>query len=141
MSPSPSKRISLPPITTAAGQPPLYQQVIDGLKQAISAGTLPPGSPLPSFRALAEDLLVSLITVKRAYEDLERDGIIYRKQGIGTFVSEDGVEKSRSAQRSEVQERLAQAVADGTALGMTLEELNRVVADIWNRHHAKEERK
>ncbi|HRZ18158.1 MAG TPA: GntR family transcriptional regulator, partial [Candidatus Hydrogenedentes bacterium] len=85
--------------------------------------------------------LVSLITVKRAYEDLEREGIIYRKQGIGTFVSEDGVEKSRSAQRSEVQERLAQAVADGTALGMTLEELNRIVTDIWNRHHAKEERK
>jgi len=59
--------------------PALYKQIVDGLKREVSEGRLAPGTALPSFRRLAEDLLVSIITVKRAYEELERDGIILRK--------------------------------------------------------------
>ena len=61
----------------------LYQQIVDAVKREVGAGRLAPGSALPSFRALAEELLVSVITVKRAYEELEREGIIYRRQGSG----------------------------------------------------------
>ena len=70
----PQPKLILPPISPAASKP-LYEQIIDGIKREISAGRLPSNSALPSFRALAEDLLVSVITVKRAYEELEHEGI------------------------------------------------------------------
>src|SRR4051795_6395636 len=89
-------RLVLPPISAAAPGT-LYQQIVDGLKREVSEGRLQPGAALPSFRQLAEDLLVSVITVKRAYEELEREGIIYRRQGLGTFVSEKGADRSREA--------------------------------------------
>ncbi len=82
------------PISPAAGGT-LYQQIVDRLKREISEGRLEPGVALPSFRHLAEDLLVSVITVKRAYEELEREGIIFRRQGLGTFVAEQGHDRSR----------------------------------------------
>ena len=82
-----SSRMLIAPLSTAAGGP-LYLQIVASLKREISEGRLEAGAALPSFRQLAEDLLVSVITVKRAYKELERDGIIYRRQGLGTFVSD-----------------------------------------------------
>jgi GntR family transcriptional regulator len=76
-----SPRLLIGPLSAAAGGP-LYVQIVDGLKREISEGRLEAGAPLPSFRRLAGELLVSVITVKRAYEELERDGIIYRRQGL-----------------------------------------------------------
>ena len=92
-------RIYLPPISPAAPGA-LYDQIVAGLKREISEGRLPPGSSLPSFRRLAADLMVSLITVKRAYEELEKEGIIYRRQGLGTFVAEHGGNLSRESKLS-----------------------------------------
>lgn len=86
----------LGPISPAADGT-LYQQIVDRLKREVSEGRLKPGTALPSFRQLAEDLLVSVITVKRAYEELEREGIIFRRQGLGTFVAEQGCDRSREA--------------------------------------------
>src|SRR6187431_3634154 len=100
-----ARKLIIPPISAAAPGP-LYQQIVDGLKREISEGRLAPGTALPSFRALAEDLLVSVITVKRAYEELERDGIIYRRQGLGTFVSNTAVENSREAKTQRARELL-----------------------------------
>jgi DNA-binding transcriptional regulator YhcF (GntR family) len=61
---------------------PLYQQIVDGVRRAVSEGRLEPGIALPSFRVLAAELMVSLITVKRAYEELEREGItLIQRQG------------------------------------------------------------
>src|SRR6185436_8447713 len=95
----------LPPLS-AAGPGALYQQIVDGVKREVSEGRLRPGAPLPSFRQLAEDLLVSVITVKRAYEELEREGIIYRRQGLGTFVSEAAADRSREAKLDRARELL-----------------------------------
>lgn len=117
-----SKRLVIPPISAAAAAP-LYQQIADGIKREIGEGRLMPGSALPSFRALAEDLLVSVITVKRAYEDLEREGIIYRKQGLGTFVSEHGARRSRAAKRAQAKALLRRALQEGLEAGLTEEEL------------------
>jgi len=86
----------LGPISPAA-EGALYQQIVDRLKREVSEGRLKPGAALPSFRQLAEELLVSVITVKRAYEELEREGIIFRRQGLGTFVAEHGDHRSREA--------------------------------------------
>ena len=90
------RRLLIGPISLATPGP-LYQQIVDGLKREVSEGRLQPGAPLPSFRGLAEELLVSVITVKRAYDELEREGIIYRRQGLGTFVAEAGGDRSRHA--------------------------------------------
>lgn len=126
MANAPHKRLFLRPISPAAPGT-LYQQIVDGVKREISEGRLPPGAPLPSFRALAEELLVSLITVKRAYEELEREGIIYRKQGLGTFVSEEGAARSREAKRAQAASLIAEALREGREAGMTEEELLKLV--------------
>src|SRR6188768_3751337 len=94
----PKRKFLIPPISAAAPGA-LYQQIVDGIKREISEGRLAPGSPLPSFRTLAEDLLVSVITVKRAYEELERERIIYRRQGLGTFVADAADDRSRAIKR------------------------------------------
>lgn len=104
-----SEKLTIPPISSAAPAA-LYQQVIDGIKREIAEGRLRPGAALPSFRALAEDLLVSVITVKRAYEELEREGIIYRKQGLGTFVADRGDAITREAKRHEANDQLGAAL-------------------------------
>jgi GntR family transcriptional regulator len=116
------KHIFIPPISPAAPGP-LYRQIVDGVKREISEGRLRPAQPLPSFRILAEDLMVSLITVKRAYEDLEREGIIYRRQGLGTFVSEDGDVRNRAAKRLRAENLLEQAVRTAAEAGMKEREI------------------
>src|SRR6186713_1489799 len=95
--------LQLGPISPAAPGA-LYQQIVDAVKREVAAGRLEPGSPLPSFRLLAEEMMVSLITVKRAYEELEREGIIYRRQGLGTFVSERGDDRSRKVKAQRAQQ-------------------------------------
>ncbi len=117
-----AQRLTLPPISPAA-HGALYQQIVDGIKREISEGRLAPGAALPSFRNLAEDLLVSLITVKRAYEELEREGIIYRKQGLGTFVSENGAARSRAAKRAQTEALLREAAREGAEAGLGDREL------------------
>jgi GntR family transcriptional regulator len=111
------KQLMLGPISPAAPGT-LYRQIMDGLKREISEGRLPPGAPLPSFRVLAEDLLVSVITVKRAYEELEREGIIYRRQGLGTFVADHGLDRSRTAKLNTARELIRQAAREAAEAGL-----------------------
>ena len=101
----------------------LYEQIVLAVKREVAAGRLPPGEALPSVRALAAELLVSLITVKRAYEELERAGIVYSRQGLGTFVADKGADEIRAARRAAARTALRQAVADGRAAGLSDEEL------------------
>jgi GntR family transcriptional regulator len=113
----PAPSLLIAPISAAAPGP-LYLQIINSLKREISEGRLPAGSPLPSFRGLAEDLLVSVITVKRAYEELEREGIIYRRQGLGTFVSEAAPDRSRAVKASRAEELFREGVREATEAGL-----------------------
>ncbi|MDV6329970.1 GntR family transcriptional regulator [Asticcacaulis sp. 201] len=78
-----------------ASEGALYEQIVLAVKREVAAGRLKPGEALPSLRVLAGDLMVSLITVKRAYEELERDGIIYLRQGLGAFVTDAGLRQVR----------------------------------------------
>jgi len=111
------KSFLIGPISPAADGA-LYQQIVDRLKREISEGRLKPGATLPSFRALAEDLLVSIITVKRAYEELEREGIIYRRQGLGTFVADLGHDRSREAKLTVAQELFREAAREAAEAGL-----------------------
>ncbi len=117
-----SNGLIIPPISPAAPGP-LYRQIVEGVKREISEGRLRPGQGLPSFRVLAEDLLVSLITVKRAYEELEREGIVYRKQGLGTFISEEGARRNQAAKREEAERLLRRAVTEAFESGMDPQEI------------------
>jgi len=111
------KQIILGPISPAAPGT-LYEQIVDRLKREISEGRVKPGAALPSFRALAEELLVSVITVKRAYEELEREGIIYRRQGLGTFVADHGHDRSREAKLNTAQELFHEAAREAAEAGL-----------------------
>ena len=134
---SPPGRLTLPPLS-AAGPGTLYQQIVDGLKREVSEGRLPPGSPLPSFRGLAEELLVSVITVKRAYEELEHEGIIYRRQGLGTFVADRAADRSRDAKAERARDLLREAVREATEAGLTARDVTQILDSIL---HAEREPK
>jgi GntR family transcriptional regulator len=110
------------PISPAASGT-LYQQIVDRLKREVSEGRLQPGSALPSFRHLAEELLVSVITVKRAYEELEREGIIYRRQGLGTFVAEQGRDRSCETKLATAKELLREGFREAAEAGLNSSEL------------------
>jgi len=105
------------PISPAAGGT-LYQQIVDRLKREVSEGRLRPGAALPSFRQLAEDLLVSVITVKRAYEELEREGIIFRRQGLGTFVADQGHDRSCEAKLATAKNLLREGFREAAEAGL-----------------------
>ena len=105
------------PISPAANGA-LYQQIVDRLQREVSEGRLKPGTALPSFRQLAEDLLVSVITVKRAYEELERAGIIFRRQGLGTFVAEQGRDRSRETQLAAAKKLLREGFCEAAEAGL-----------------------
>ena len=124
-----SKRKLLIPPISAAAPGPLYQQIVEGIKREISEGRLAPGASLPSFRGLAEDLLVSVITVKRAYEELERERIIYRRQGLGTFVSDLADDRSREMKTARARELLQEALREANEAGLS----DREVADLLHR--------
>lgn len=109
--------LSFGPISPAAPGP-LYEQIVAAVKREVAAGRLRPGDALPSLRALAAELMVSLITVKRAYEELERDGVIFSRQGLGAFVAAAGGERLREQNAGAARAALRAAVAAGRAAGL-----------------------
>ncbi len=106
---------------------PYWRQVRDELADRIRSGQLPPGSPLPSIRELAVETLVSVITVKKAYEELERANLVYSHQGRGTFVADHASVASREALVKEIAADLAGAVRRAREAGLTEEE----IAGLW----------
>src|ERR1700743_2458873 len=115
-------RLAFGPISAAAPGP-LYEQVVAGVKREVARGRLRAGDPLPSLRLLAADLLVSVITVKRAYDDLERDGVIFSRPGLGAFVAPAGVEAVLNERAAAARTALAQAIEAGRSAGLTDHEL------------------
>lgn len=112
-------QLSWLPSISPASPGALYEQIVEGLKREISQGRLAAGTPLPSFRKLAEDLMVSVITVKRAYEELERAGIIYRRQGLGTFVSPNGHDRTREVKLERARQLVTEAFQEASQAGLS----------------------
>ena len=109
---------------------PLYLQVIEQVKRRVAVGDLPPGSELPSIRELAAGLKVSVITIKRAYLELERDGVIATRQGKGSVVA-DRPGLQSSIQETEMRQHLTQAVSLGLLLGLSNTEMQKRIADVY----------
>ena len=108
------------PLVISQNDPrPLYQQVKDQLRHRVAIGVLKPGDEIPSIRQLAADIRVSVITIKRAYLELEMEGVIQTRQGRGSFVS-DNVHLGDTMKEQELEGHLRSAVQ--TALLMNLSE-------------------
>ena len=88
---------------------PIYEQIVRQVKGLILSGELPEGEALPSMRLLARDLRISVITTKRAYEELERDGFLTTVPGKGCFVAPQNQETRREAVLCQIEEHLSQA--------------------------------
>jgi GntR family transcriptional regulator len=106
---------------------PIYNQIYQQLRGAIVRGELAAGEPLPSIRSLARDLQVSVITTKRAYEELERDGYIETVAGKGSFVAPQNTELLREKRINLIEEKLMTVIEEARTLGLDLSELQRIV--------------
>ena len=111
---------------------PIYTQIADQVKEQIMTGALAPGEALPSMRLLARELRISVITTKRAYEDLERDGFLENVPGKGCFVAPQNRELLREAQLRRVEERLTQAVEEARKGGLSLSEVQEMLNILYS---------
>ena len=112
---------------------PMYRQIESQLRDFILGGQLEPGTRLPSMRALARDLSCSVITTRRAYEDLEGEGFIWTRQGMGTLVAEMPEEKMAAHRREAVDGAFKEAVRAGRRAGLTHEELRGILEETLQR--------
>ena len=112
---------------------PMYRQIESQLRDFILGGQLEPGTRLPSMRALARDLSCSVITTRRAYEDLEGEGFIWTRQGMGTLVAEMPEEKMAAHRREAVDGAIREAVRAGRRAGLTHEELRGILEETLQR--------
>lgn len=119
-------------ITNSSGQP-IYDQIVTQIKNLIMAGELKEGDALPSMRLLAKELRISVITTKRAYEELERQGFIVSYTGKGTFVASQNMDFLREQGLRQVEEYLQKAVESAEAYGITWEELKDMLNIIYEK--------
>ena len=111
-------------IISNAGGVPIYDQITRQVKGLILRGELKEGEALPSMRLLARELRISVITTKRAYEELEREGFITTVPGKGCFVAPQDPELAREETLRRVEEHLTRAVEAAKSGGVTLEEMS-----------------
>ncbi|WP_305209546.1 GntR family transcriptional regulator [Dubosiella newyorkensis] len=113
-------------IITMRSDKPIYEQIESQLREMIVSQMLKAGDPIPSMRALAKDLHISLITVKKAYENLSRDGLIETIVGKGSFVASLNTEQLKEEKQREIEALLSKACQEAKAAGIrkdTLKEL------------------
>ena len=110
---------------------PIYEQIERQIKDSIVSGELKENDALPSIRALAADLKISVITIKRAYEDLEKEGMIYSVQGKGFFVDNPDLQYMKEKKTLGLEERLSEWVSGAKDSGMSLEEATDMLTILW----------
>ncbi len=114
-------------VVSNSSQDPIYEQIARQIRAQIVSGDLAEGEALPSIRRLAQDLAISVITTKRAYEELEREGLIDTVGGRGTFVASRNPQFLREKRMKAVEEKLAAAVEEARLMGIGPEELGQML--------------
>lgn len=109
---------------------PIYHQIEKQVKALIASGHLPAGTPLPSIRVLAKDLEISVITIRRAYQNLEYQGFIETKQGKGTFVSKIEESLKQQVKITSVYETIEKAVETAINYNYTVEQIEEIFHSI-----------
>lgn len=118
-------------ILSNSSDEPIYQQIISQIKAQIMSGELAAGDALPSMRTLAAQLRISVITTKRAYEELERDGFIENFAGKGCFVKRQNTDFLREETIRRTEELLAKACETGRMCGLTLAEMKEILELVY----------
>ena len=118
-------------ILTNAGGQPIYDQIVSQVKAQILSGKLNEGDALPSLRALANDLRISVITTKRAYEELEREGFIVSLTGKGSFVAGANTELIREEHLRRLEDHLREAVSLSHLCGLDLDGLTSILSMLY----------
>ena len=110
-------------ILSNATDRPIYEQIYNQIRDQVLGGTLVPGQPLPSIRALAKDLRVSVITTKRAYEELEQAGFIHTIPAKGSYVAENNTAQIREGYLAQIEEHFSAVLPLAASCGLGEEEL------------------
>jgi len=118
-------------IISNSSQDPIYEQIVKQIKNMIIRGELAENEALPSIRSLAKDLQISVITTKKAYEELEKDGYIVTVQGKGSYVAAQNKELLKEMRLKIVEEKLAEAVDAGRSIGLSLEEMQEMLKILY----------
>ena len=109
-----------------ASHVPIYLQIAEKVRTAVAAGLYRPGEALPSLRAMALEMQVNPNTVQRAYDQLDREGLVYCRRGRGLFVAEQGAASAQTLTEYGVREVFEEGVRRGQAAGMTFPQLRAI---------------
>ncbi|MGO4886599.1 GntR family transcriptional regulator [Anaerobacillus sp. MEB173] len=126
--------MKLPIRVSEESREPIYHQIETQVKALIVGGQLPPGTPLPSIRALASELACSVITTRRAYQNLESSGYIKTVQGKGTFVKEVEALQKEQAKQKVVYDAFQKAIEQGKQVGCSIDDLLTIFNEVIKRN-------
>jgi GntR family transcriptional regulator len=112
---------------------PMYKQVTDQIKDAIADGTLKKEDKLPSIREMSKELKISVITIKRAYADLENEGFIYTRTGMGSFVANINKNTLREGKLNEMREEIRRILAAGEKVNIHADEIIKIVNELGDK--------
>ncbi|KRG12912.1 GntR family transcriptional regulator [Lederbergia galactosidilytica] len=118
-------------IISNSSKEPIYEQITEQIKSSILTGELQEGESLPSMRRLAKDLQISVITTKRAYEELEKAGFIYSIVGKGSFVAEQNLELVREKKLKVIEEQLNAVIANSREIGLSIDDLQQLLEILY----------
>ena len=116
---------------------PIYTQIVEHIRRAVAAGVYRPGETIPSLRALALELVVNPNTVQRAYEELEREGLVQARKGLGMFVTENGTASAIDKSAASVYANFVQGIRAGRAANLPPERIRGAFALAWEDAHAQ----
>lgn len=118
-------------IISNSSKEPIYEQITNQIKSFILSGELQEGTAIPSMRNLAKDLQISVITTKRAYEELEKAGFIYSIVGKGSFVAEQNLEVMREKKLKVIEEQLSAVITNSREIGLSLDDLQELMKILY----------
>ena len=110
---------------------PIYEQIYTQLKEQIISGALEEDQPLPSIRGLAKDLRISVITTKRAYDELEQEGFLYTIAGKGSFVAKKNTELLREEQLKKIEDHLSEVCRLAATIQLTQNDIRDMLELMW----------
>lgn len=114
-------------IISNSANEPIYLQIINQIKSQILTGDLKEGQALPSIRSLAKELEISVITTKRAYDELEKDGFIVTVAGKGSYVAPVNADILKENKMKMIEQKLSDTITEAKLIGMSLEELKKIL--------------
>lgn len=121
-------------VCDTSSRSPIYRQIVDQVRQAVATGRLKAGERLPSVRQLSRELVINPNTVARAYSELERDGVLNTRKGLGAFVAEQRTDETKRARRERLVASLDAFLTEAVHLGFSADEVLSVVTERVERY-------